>query len=109
MIFIITLILALLFLPWPWNLAVIGFAAVLESSLAFYGVRYTRRRRAQVGAQTMVGRTAEVITTLAPQGQVKLDGTIWEARAEAGARVGDSVRVTRVDGLTLEVEPAPPR
>ena len=106
MILIITLILALLFLPWPWNLLVIGLAAACEASIAFFGIRYTRRRRAQVGVSTMIGRTAEVVSTLAPNGQVKVDGAIWEAHSSAGARVGDTVRITSVERLTLEVEPA---
>ena len=106
MIVVITLILALLFLPWPWNLVVIGIAAVVEGSIAFYGIRWTRRRRAHVGVQTMVGRTAEVITTLAPTGQVKVDGTIWKAHSAELAQVGETVRITSVKRLTLEVEPA---
>jgi membrane-bound serine protease (ClpP class) len=106
MIIIITLILALLFLPWPWSLVAIGAAAVFEVSLAVFGIGYSRRRRAQVGVQTMVGTLGEAITTLAPGGQVKIDGEIWEARAKQGVRAGDTVRVKRIDGLTLEVEPA---
>jgi membrane protein implicated in regulation of membrane protease activity len=107
MIIIITLILALLFLPWPWSLAAIAAAAVFEVSLAVFGIGYSRRRRAQVGVQTMVGTLGQAITTLAPNGQVKIDGEIWEARAKAqGVRAGDTIRVKRVDGLTLEVEPA---
>lgn len=111
MILVITLILALLFLPWPWNLVVIAAAAVFEVALASFGIRYTRRRRVQVGVQTLVGTSGEVITALAPYGQVKLDGVIWRAHAEGGAGVGETVRVVRVEGLTLEVEraPAPPR
>jgi membrane protein implicated in regulation of membrane protease activity len=105
-ILVISLILALLFLPWPWNLAVIASAAAFELALATLGVRYTRRGRAQVGVQTMVGATGEVITTLAPLGQVKVDGVIWQAHAEGGASVGETVRINRIDGLTLEVERA---
>jgi membrane protein implicated in regulation of membrane protease activity len=37
---------------------------------------------------------------------VRIDGELWNARCEDGeARVGESVRVRRVDGLTLVVEP----
>jgi hypothetical protein len=53
MIIIITLILALIFLPWPWDLVAILAAAVFEVSLAVFGIGYSRRRRAQVGVQTM--------------------------------------------------------
>jgi membrane protein implicated in regulation of membrane protease activity len=106
LILILTLILALLFLPLPWNLLVIGLAAAFEISLAFFGIRYTRRPRIQVGVQTLVGKSAVSITALAPSGQVKVDGAIWEARSVGGARAGETVTITRVDGLTLEVEPA---
>ena len=54
----------------------------------------------------MIGGEAEVITPLAPTGQVKVDGVIWQARAEDGAQVGETVRIRAIDGLTLEVEPA---
>jgi len=47
-----------------------------------------------------------VITALAPHGQVKVDGVIWEAHAAAGARVGETVRITSIEGLMLEVESA---
>ena len=108
MILIITLVLALLFLSWPWNLAVIGVAACFEATLATYGLRYARQRRAQVGVQTMIGTNAEVITALAPVGQVKVGGVIWEARAPEGVQVGETVRITHIDGLTLDVERAAP-
>src|SRR5271154_4291272 len=101
MIIIIAIVFALLFLPLPWNLILIALAAVLELSLWFFGVRYSRRRRAQVGVQTLIGTTGEAITALAPKGQVRVDGTIWEARANGGVRAGDEVVVTRVDGLML--------
>jgi len=106
-LFILLLVLALVFLPLPWNLVVIVLAAALELSLWFFGVRYSRRRRAQVGAQTLIGRNGEAITALMPGGQVKVDGEIWEARAPANVRAGETVRVTGVDRLTLEVERAP--
>ena len=108
MIFVLTLIFSLIFLPWPWNFAVIAAAAVFELLLATVGVRYTRRGRSSVGIQTLVGGVAEVITPLAPTGQVKVDGEIWRAHTGDGvtARVGETVRIRSVDGLTLEVEPA---
>jgi membrane-bound serine protease (ClpP class) len=106
MLLVLVLILALLFLPLPWSVLVIALAALLEVCLWFFGVRYSRRRRAQVGVQTMIGATGEAITALTPDGQVKVDGEIWEAHAAAGVRAGDPVTVTAVHGLTLEVEKA---
>ncbi len=106
MILIVTLILALIFLPWPWDLIAIAIAAVAEISLAVFGIRYSRRRRARVGVQTMVGAVGEAITAVAPRGQVKVGGEIWEARAADRIRAGAPVRIKGIDGLMLEVEPA---
>ena len=42
---------------------------------------------------------------LTPRGQVKVDGEVWEARADYDLLPGDEVVVRAVDGLVLEVEP----
>jgi len=54
----------------------------------------------------MIGTLAEAITPLAPDGQVKVDGEIWQAHSADGAGAGDHVRITGVKGLTLQVEKA---
>jgi membrane-bound serine protease (ClpP class) len=105
-ILIIVLVLALIFLPAEWALVLIIIAALLEISFWVFGIRYSKRRKAQVGVQTMIGTVGEAITALAPDGQVKVDGEIWNARAADGARAGDPVRITGVKGLTLQVEKA---
>jgi membrane-bound serine protease (ClpP class) len=101
---IAALIVALLFLPFPWDVVVIGLAAVCEAAFWTLGIRYSRRRRVEVGVQTMVGRLGEATTPLAPAGQVKVDGELWEARAKGLVEAGETVRISSVDGLTLEVE-----
>jgi membrane-bound serine protease (ClpP class) len=106
MLLILALVLALLFLPWPWSLAVILAAACMEVAIAFFGIRYTRRRRAIVGLQMLVGQTGEAITALNPDGQVKLNGEIWNGHTSGIVALGEVVRVTAVHGLTVEVEPA---
>jgi len=44
---------------------------------------------------------------LDPQGQIFIQGALWRARATGPGEIGlgNRVRVTAVDGLTLEVEP----
>jgi membrane protein implicated in regulation of membrane protease activity len=103
-ILLLAAIFALLFLNWPWNVAVVVAAAVCEPIGITVAIRWTRHRRSQVGAQTLIGARATVVTALAPIGQVRLGGEIWQARCEGEARIGDTVLVTGVDGLTLEVE-----
>jgi membrane protein implicated in regulation of membrane protease activity len=102
---IVAIVLALTVLPQPWGwVAVLGAAAIDVVETAFF-VRWSKRRRATVGAETLVGRTAVVVRALAPQGQVKLDGEVWEARCSEELLPGDEVVVTAVEGLVLAVEP----
>jgi membrane-bound serine protease (ClpP class) len=88
---------------------VVGIAAVIEVGETAFWLWYSKRRRAKVGAETMVGRTAVVVLPCYPGGQVKLDGELWQARCEAGAGTGTNVIVRGLDGLTLLVEVAPDR
>jgi membrane-bound serine protease (ClpP class) len=96
---------ALVFLPWPWSGAAIVTSVAWEVSGAVLSIRYSRRGRARVGVETLVGTTASVITPLMPDGQVKANGEIWHAHSEHDASVGEAVLIRAVNGLTLEVEP----
>jgi membrane protein implicated in regulation of membrane protease activity len=106
MVLFLTFILALVFLPWPWSGGAIVIAAAWEVSGALLSIRYSRRGRARVGVETLVGTTATVITPLMPVGQVRVNGEIWQAHSEPDASVGETVLIRAVNGLTLEVEPA---
>jgi membrane protein implicated in regulation of membrane protease activity len=97
----------LLFLPSPWNLLAFVVAVLLGIVELFAWNRTVRHRAKQVGAQTLIGRDATVVSPCRPDGQVRLDGEIWAARGSSEAAVHDSVRVVGRDRLTLIVEPAP--
>ena len=56
-------------------------------------------------SSSLVGATGEVSERLAPSGQVRVLGEIWEARSSSELPPGSRVRVVAVDGLILEVEP----
>jgi membrane-bound serine protease (ClpP class) len=57
-----------------------------------------------VGLEALIGAEAEVVSPCWPVGQVMVAGERWRARCEAGAEVGDTVRVREIDELTLVVE-----
>ena len=105
MLFFAALLLAIFVLPSPWSWVAIAVGGVVDigESLAF--VWWSRRRRAAVGAQVLVGRAGVAIGPLWPEGQIRIDGEIWKARCEGGADAGTRVVVRAVDGLTLEVGP----
>ena len=105
MLTIIAIVLALTVLPSPWGwIAVVVAAAIDVAETAFF-VRWSKRRRATVGAETLVGRRAVVVRSVGSQAQVRLDGEVWEARADVELEPGQEVVVNGLEGLTLEVEP----
>jgi membrane-bound serine protease (ClpP class) len=104
-VLILVALLLLFVLPSPWNFVAAAVVVVLWFFELAYWNRTARNRRRIVGAQTLIGRTASVISALQPEGQVKVDGEIWAARASAGAGVGDTVRIVGRDNLVLVVEP----
>jgi len=84
----------------------IGFAAVF----LFLGRLALRAqmRPAVTGTAAMVGQMARVRTPLVPNepGLVDVRGEIWRAISVVPLPPGHPVRVSRIDGLTLTVEPA---
>lgn len=109
MALVVALFLALYVLDDPWGLIVVVGAIFVEIGEVGFWFWYTKRRRVQVGAETLIGQDAIVVTPCRPRGQVRLQGEIWEATCDgdAGARAGERVRVVARDGLTLVVEAAP--
>jgi membrane protein implicated in regulation of membrane protease activity len=101
------ILLAFFVLPPEWAIPVVFLGAVVEVGETLFWLWYSRRRSAQVGAETLIGELAEVVTRCAPVGQVRLQGEIWRARCEEGAERGERVRVTGLEELTLVVERAP--
>jgi membrane protein implicated in regulation of membrane protease activity len=106
-VFLIVALVLLLVLPWPWNLVGFVTALVLFLGELFFWNRRVRGRRKEVGAQTLIGKAAAVVSACRPDGQVRLSGEIWAARCEGGADTGETVTVVGRDGLTLVVERTP--
>ena len=65
-----------------------------------------RRNKAVTGIEGLIGQVAVAQTELAPAGQVFVHGEIWNAVSSSNVPVGERVRVRKVDGLELTVEPA---
>jgi membrane protein implicated in regulation of membrane protease activity len=104
-VLILAIVVSALFIPWPWNLVVVLCGAIAEVGEVVWGLRLARRWRPKTGPETMVGETAEVVVPCRPSGQVRVHGELWEARCAAGADIGEDVRITALEGLTLVVEP----
>jgi membrane-bound serine protease (ClpP class) len=101
---VVALLLALYVLDGPWDVLVVVGAVLVEVGEIFFWVWLSKRRRPQVGAETLIGAEAAVVTPCRPRGQVRVAGELWDAVCEAGADTGDEVRVVDRRGLTLVVE-----
>jgi membrane-bound serine protease (ClpP class) len=64
-----------------------------------------RRGKITTGPQGLVGEIGVARTPLAPEGKVFVHGELWDATASVPVQPGQPVRVRRLDGLRLEVEP----
>lgn len=104
MLLVAAVLLAAFVLPGSWTLPVVVAASVVEIGEAFLWIRLSQRGRVRMGPETLVGKTADVVTACRPLGQVRLQGELWQARCAAGADPGERVRVRGLDGLTLLVE-----
>jgi membrane protein implicated in regulation of membrane protease activity len=102
--FALVALVLLFLLPSPWNLVGFACALVLFLGELLFWHRRVRGQPKKVGAQILVGRTAMVISTCRPDGQVQVSGEIWAARCPGGADQGETVTVVGRDGLTLVVE-----
>ena len=107
MLTLIAILLAIFVLPEPWGLVAIVVAGLVDILEVIVFRLWTRRKKARVGVQMLVGRTAVALGAIAPRGQVRVDGEIWKARSESPVARGEDVVVRAVDGLTLVVAPAP--
>jgi membrane-bound serine protease (ClpP class) len=93
-------------IPWPLigGLALVSAAIVIGvASMA----AKARRRPVVSGTPRMIGALGEVIEFGSGGGWATVEGERWQVRAAQPLRLGQRVRVTRVDGLTLEVSPVP--
>ncbi len=70
-----------------------------------YLVTRSMRRPVVTGSEGMIGATAEVFEDFAERGRVRLGGELWNACSSRPVRAGQQVRIVRVEGLLVWVEP----
>ncbi len=91
----------------PLIAAVATVGGLLIVAIAWLATRSTHHR-VVTGVQGMIGATAEVVDGFADKGLVRYGGEMWNARSTVPLRTGESVRIARVEGLTVWVEPKSP-
>lgn len=109
MLTLVVLVIALLFLPAPWNVVAVVAAAIVDVTETAVFVWWSRRRRrlvpAAVGVDALVGAEGLALSRLdrGADGQVRVRGETWGARAQEPVDPGEQIVVEAVDGLVLDV------
>lgn len=106
MLLFIGIVLAVFVLPSPWGVVAVGIGAGLEIAETSLFIWWSKRRRAAVGVEALVGKRGVAVDALWPEGQVRVNGEIWKARCDGGCDPGTAVVVRGINGLTLQVDPA---
>jgi membrane-bound serine protease (ClpP class) len=109
----VSLLLGSLFLFKSGSMARVSWSVILPTVVGFSTffllvvalATKAQKRRPISGAQAMIGEIGEARTSLSPRGQVFVHGEIWNAVATEPLPAGARVRVRRMSGLELEVEP----
>ena len=89
---------------WP-IIGSIALAAGGVFMLTIYLLVRSRHRAVVAGPEHMIGSVGPVVDWDNGAGHVRVEGEVWRAQSDQPLRSGDRVRVTRLDGLNLEVAP----
>src|SRR5712692_1519651 len=90
-------------LPLKLVLAVVIPFGVIFTFILRLAIR-ARRAKVTTGTSGMIGLTGRAETAIAPEGTIFVRGELWHARSQMKVSRGENVRVTGMDGLTLDVE-----
>lgn len=92
-----------IFIPIDLLIVLVVFVGVL--SYGMYWWVAPLERPPAMGSESLVGQDGKVYTPLTPHGLVKVGGEIWRASSSMGnINAGETVIITKVEGLTLEVK-----
>jgi membrane-bound serine protease (ClpP class) len=96
------------FAPSWWLVVVIVIGTALFYGIALTTIARSRFSTRTIGRDHLVGRVGVAETDFDPEGIVAIDDARWRGRSHraAGINAGDAIRVTEVNGIVLDVEPA---
>jgi membrane-bound serine protease (ClpP class) len=88
----------------PWLIATIAIIILALFVLVMNRVIRSHRRQASTGREELIGKAAVVKVALKPEGTVFYRGERWAAISNKDrVEPGETVIITKVDGLTLHV------
>ncbi len=86
----------------------IAVALVMSAIFGFvvYKVAQARRMKVKVGPEQFIGKTGTVLSSLAPKGEIRIEGQTWRAESVGQpVKQGELVEVVGREGLILRVKP----
>jgi membrane-bound serine protease (ClpP class) len=92
-------------------IAIIGAIATAASALLLLIIimlMRSRQRAVTTGQEAMINEFAEAMEDFATEGWVRVRGESWRAGTTRPVTKGQRLKVTRMDGLRLHVEPVEP-
>jgi len=92
-------------IAWQMIAAMALAGALVLLAIVSFAVR-ARRRPVISGVEGLLLETAEATEDFDTRGLVRLQGELWNAVSHEPVRAGQRLRILKVDGLTVEVEPA---
>lgn len=87
-------------------LAAVAVASLGATLLTMRVALRSRRSSVATGREEMIGATGRVLDWQGTGGHVRVHGERWNALAASELHAGQEVRIIRLRGLTVEVEPA---
>ena len=91
----------------PWIALAVSVPLGLITTFLMTLAIKAHRNKSATGKEGLIGELGLTQTELAPRGKVFVHGELWDACADAPVAIGSIVRVRKVNGLELEVEPTP--
>jgi membrane-bound serine protease (ClpP class) len=92
-------------IAWQMIAAMALAGALVLLAIVSFAVR-ARRRPVISGVEGLLRETAEATEDFDTRGLVRVQGELWNAVSHEPVRAGQRLRIRKVDGLTVEVEPA---
>jgi membrane-bound serine protease (ClpP class) len=92
-------------IAWQVIAAMALAGALVLLAIVSFAVR-ARRRPVVSGAEGLLLEVAEATEDFEQRGLVRVQGELWQAVSREPVRAGQRLRIRKVDGLTVEVEPA---
>jgi membrane-bound serine protease (ClpP class) len=91
-------------IAWQLIAAMALAGSLVLLAIVSFAVR-ARRRPVVSGAEGLVREFAEAVEDFEHEGLVRVHGELWTAVSTAPARAGQRLKVRKVDGLVIHVEP----